>query len=115
MHNLRHFMASAFRFSPRLVGHKTDLIIVMNEVLFDFAVAKSKAKADADTTESLLIVLNIGVEIRAIILGRILGEISVRLVGLRHRLRSDRRVTPRRAHWPSQARGYLLPSNWLDR
>ena len=113
MHNLRHFMASAFRFSPRLVGHKTDLIIVMNEVLFDFAVAK--AKADADTTESLLIVLNIGVEIRAIILGRILGEISVRLVGLRHRLRSDRRVTPRRAHWPSQARGYLLPSNWLDR
>ena len=106
-------MASAFRFSPRLVGHKTDLIIVMNEVLFDFSVAKSKA--DADTTESLLIVLNIGVEIRAIILGRILGEISVRLVGLRHRLRSDRRVTPRRAHWPSQARGYLLPSNWLDR
>ena len=106
-------MASAFRFSPRLVGHKTDLIIVMNEVLFDFSVAKSKA--DADTTESLLIVLNIGVEIRAIILGRILGEISVRLVGLRHRLRSDGRITPRRAHWPAQARGYLLPSNWLDR
>ena len=75
------------------------LIVVVNKMLLRFAVAD-------DAT--VVVVVDVRVKVGSVIFGRIFRvESTLMVIGLRHRLRSERDVATRRSHRPREAWRYL--------